>query len=237
MIAGPPALVTIATRAPRERAGWSAAAATLNRSCRVSVRITPACSNSASTVTSEADSSAPVCEEVARAPAAERPLLTTSNGLRRANRGAMRANLRGCTNDSMYIIATSVPGSCSQYWRKSPLPRSALLPTETNDDSPRPSRSAASMIATPRPPLCDMKPTRPGIAWRAPNVALSRTPGLVFSTPRQLGPTIRMPASRQTSSSSCWRRSPSSPASANPAEITSSARTPAAAHSRATPTT
>ena len=77
--------------------------------------------------------------------------------------------------------------------------RSALLPTETNDESPTPSRPAASMIAIPRPPLWDMKPTRPAVAGCGANVALSRTSGAVLSTPRQLGPTSRIPASRQTS--------------------------------------
>ncbi len=46
-----------------------------------------------------------------------------------------------------------------------------------------------------------------------------------------------MPASRQTSTSSLWRTAPSAPTSLNPAEITSSARVPAAAHSRATAAT
>ena len=49
-IAGPPALVTIATRSPRG-SGWrDSSAATSNISPIVSVRITPACANSASTV-------------------------------------------------------------------------------------------------------------------------------------------------------------------------------------------
>ena len=58
----------IATRSPRG-SGWRASrAATSNISPTVSARITPACANSASTVTSEAASSAPVCDAAARAP-------------------------------------------------------------------------------------------------------------------------------------------------------------------------
>ena len=129
----------------------------------------------------------------------------------------------GCRTTRGRAARRSVSGSCSQYWRKSLPDRSALLPTETNDDSPTPRRLAASMIAIPRPPLCDMKPTRPGTAAGGAKVALSRTSGAVLSTPRQLGPTSRIPASRQTSSSSRWRAAPSAPVSANPAEITSSA--------------
>lgn len=65
-------------------------------------------------VTSEAESSAPVCEMVARAPAADRPLLTASSGLRRANLRAPRANLRGFPKDSRYSSATSVAASSFQ---------------------------------------------------------------------------------------------------------------------------
>jgi hypothetical protein len=68
-------------------------------------------------------------------------------------------------------------------------------------------------------------------------VASSRTPGLVLTIPRQFGPISRIPEERQTASSCRWRSAPSGPVSANPAEITTSARTPAAAHSSAAPTT
>jgi hypothetical protein len=175
-----------------------------------------------------------VCDEVARAPAAERPLLTARIGFFFAIRGATRANLRGLPNDSRYRSATFVPGSCSQYCRKSLPERSAWFPTETNDERPSPRRPAASMIAIPRPPLCDRKPTGPGTARCGANVAFRRTCSSVLSTPKQFGPMIRMPASRHTATSSRWRASPSSPTSRNPAEITSSERTPFVAHSRAT---
>ena len=115
--------------------------------------------------------------------------------------------------------------------------RSALLPTDTNDERPTPRRPAASMIAIPRPPLCERNPTRPGIAGCGANVALSRTSGCVLSTPRQLGPISLIPELRQISTSSRWRCAPSTPASAKPAEMTRSERTPALAHSRATSTT
>ena len=62
-IPGPPALVTITTREPRGGGCEESSAATSNSSPSVSVRITPAWRNSASIVTSEAASSAPVCDD------------------------------------------------------------------------------------------------------------------------------------------------------------------------------
>jgi hypothetical protein len=82
-----------------------------------------------------------------------------------------------------------------------------------------------------------MNATDPGGGMDGAKVAFIRTSGAVLITPMQLGPTMRMPASRTTASSSCSRRTPSPPTSLNPAEITTSPRTPAAVHSRATVTT
>jgi hypothetical protein len=99
-IPGPPALVTTATRSPAG-SGWRVSnPATSNISPIVSVRISPAWANSASTVVSDAASIAPVCEEAARCPAAVRPLLTAITGLEALTRRAMRPNLRGLPNDS-----------------------------------------------------------------------------------------------------------------------------------------
>jgi hypothetical protein len=65
-------------------------------------------------------------------------------------------------------------------------------------------------------------------------VALSCVSGCVLRTPRQLGPTSLTPDARHSSSSSRWRSAPAPPISAKPAEMTTSARAPAATHSRAT---
>ena len=62
--------------------------------------MTPAWRKSASTVTSEAASRAPVCEDVARAPAAVRPLFTATIGLARPTRRASRENFCGLPKDS-----------------------------------------------------------------------------------------------------------------------------------------
>jgi len=63
-----------------------------NSSSRVSTRMTPACRNRASTAMSGLASAA-VCDEAARTPADDRPLLTATMGLRRDTLRAMRANL------------------------------------------------------------------------------------------------------------------------------------------------
>ena len=130
------------------------------------------------------------------------------------------------------------PASSSQYWRKSLPERSALLPTETNDDRPSPSvarRCSSSAIPSRR--SARGTPTVPGggAVGREGRVQPHRR--AVLRTPRQFGPTSRMPARGRSSSSSCWRATPSSPTSAKPAEITTSAPSARAAHSRATSTT
>ena len=85
------------------------------------------------------------------------------------------------------------------------------------------------MIATPRAPLCEHRATEPaGGIWGAKE-ALSLTRGSVCITPRQLGPTMRMPWWRTRSSSSRCSLAPAAPVSAKPAEIRMMARAPAAA--------
>ena len=111
---------------------------------------------------------------------------------------------------------------------------SALLPTETNDARPTPSSLARSSSAIPSPPLWESIPTFPRGGMSLAKVALRRASGSVLMTPRQLGPTRRIPVARQISSSSRWARPPASPTSAKPADSTTSERTPDSPHSRAT---
>src|SRR6516165_4713652 len=112
--------------------------------------------------------SAPVCDEVALAPARVRPLFTARIGFERLILRAIRANRRGFPNDSRYIRITLVAASLSQYSSRSLPEISALLPTDTNVERPRSSLPAASISAIPRPPLCDMNPIEPlGGAWLA----------------------------------------------------------------------
>ena len=128
-------------------------------------------------------------------------------------------------------------GSCSQYSRKSLPERSALSPIVTNDEKPMPRAAAASIAALPNPPLCEAKPTSPGGGAAGATVASRAISGRGLATPRELGPTIRMPAARQTASSSSWRARPAGPTSAKPPVRTTRARTPLAAQARATSTT
>ncbi len=93
------------------------------------------------------------------------------------------------------------------------------------------------MIATPSAPLCEQSATEPGGGMRGAKEAFSRTSGCVWMSPRQLGPTMRIPPRRTASISSACRVSPSPPTSAKPAVMTTSARTPASAHSSTTPGT
>ena len=53
----------------------------------------------------------------------------------------------------------------------------------------------------PRAPDWQKKPTRPRPGACGAIVALSRTAGSAFTTPRQLGPTTRMPCARATATS------------------------------------
>ncbi len=201
-IPGPPAFVTMPIRFPAG-SGWPASrAATSNSSPTVAVRITPAWRNSASTVESDAASSAPVWDMAARAPAAERPLFTAITGLRAATRRAICPKRRGLPNDSRYSPITSVPGSFSQNRRKSLPERSALFPVETNEDRPSRRRAASAIAAMPNAPLWDANATPPAGGATGAKVAFSPASGAVLSTPRQLGPTSRIPLARHTSSSS-----------------------------------
>ena len=50
---------------------------------------------------------------------------------------------------------------------------SALLPMDTNADSPMPRATLASRSASPSAPLCEEKPMFPGTGAREANVAFS----------------------------------------------------------------
>ena len=117
-------------------------------------------------------------------------------------------------------------GSCSQYSSRSLPETSALLPTLMKWRMPMPRLRAWSRMATPRAPDCDEKATLPAGGQTGAKVASSCTSGSVFTRPRQLGPTRRMPKRRaRRSTSSCSAR-PAGPTSAKPALITTRAWTP-----------
>ena len=92
-----------------------------------------------------------------------------------------------------------------------------------------PRAAAASSAAIANPLLCDAKPTCPGAGGVGATVALSAISGRGLATPRQFGPSMRIPAARQTASRSST--------SVKPGVRTTRARTPLAAQARAASTT
>jgi hypothetical protein len=89
-------------------------------------------------------------------------------------------------------------------------------------------------MAIARAPLCDSIPMPPGAGQVGAKVALSATAGSVLSTPRQFGPTSRIPELRTSATRSRCAARPASDTSAKPAETTTTPRTPARAQSRTT---
>ena len=186
----PPMLDTIATCDPAGTGCVDSSAATSSSSPRHSVAMMPACWNSASRFTS-GEATAAVCEAAACWPAADRPASTVSTGMVRPTCRAVRANLRGLPNDSMYSTASLVMPSPCHHISMSLLEMSYLLPIEANEETPMPSRDSRSASAIPRPPDCMTRPAVPGTGCRAAKVASRPMPGT--ATPKQLGPTSRMP--------------------------------------------
>ena len=137
----PPTLDTIAIVRPAGT-GWLASSAVVStRSPKPCVVMTPACSNRASRLTSGVATAA-VCEAAARWPASDRPASTARTGMLAPTRRAVRANLRGLPNDSMYSTASLVMPSCSHHISMSLLETSSLLPTDAKEEMPMPSRDS-----------------------------------------------------------------------------------------------
>ena len=109
-----------------------------------------------------------------------------------------------------------------------------MFPIETKAE--KPSRAElCSSSASPSAPDCDEKPIRPAGSARGAKVAFSF--GFEEAIPRQFGPSSRAPCARTSASSCSCRSRPSAPVSANPEEITQSARTPFASASSAASST
>ena len=117
----------------------------------------------------------------------------------------------------------------------SPQPTSSMEPSDTTELKPTPSWALQSRTAVSSAPLWLMKPTEPGGAIPAANVALSPATG--FMTPRQFGPTTRIPAACASASTRRSSSAPASPTSRKPAEMMMTPRTPLAAHSATRPGT
>ena len=221
----PPTLEMIATLRPAG-GGWVASRAAASVSSpSPGVAMIPACSNSAWRL-ARGVATAAVCEAAACCPAAERPACTVSTGIWCATRRAVRANLRGLPNDSMYKMASRVTPSCSHHSSMSLLETSSLLPTDANEEMPMPSRDSWPASAKPSPPDCVTSPAVPGCGWVAANVASRPEPGTAM--PKQFGPTRRIPWRRQIASKSA------DAGASSPAVITTMAFTPLAPQASAT---
>ncbi len=79
-----------------------------------------------------------MCELAARAPARERPDLTTITGFVRVRRPAISRKRVGLPKLSTYIRITCTSGSASQASSRSLPLTSGLLPTDTNCEIPIP---------------------------------------------------------------------------------------------------
>ena len=85
-------------------------------------------------------------------------------------------------------------------------------------------------MATPSAPDWQKNPTRPRPGASGAMVAFSRTAGSALTTPRQFGPTIRMPRDRAAATSSRSSSWPASSRSPKPPETTTTPRTPLRPH-------
>ena len=124
---------------------------------------------------------------------------------------------------------TRVSGSFAAASRTSDSVRSAWLPSVAKNEKPSRRARAQSRIAVASAPECERNAMPPASGMPGAKVALSRREGRI--QPRQFGPSTRMGCPRSQARSSASRARPASPASRNPAEITTAPRTPLATHS------
>ena len=232
--AGPPALVTMARCGPRGRGCLASTSAMSNNSEMFSTRNTPARWNAACN-TSSLPVNDPVWDAAALAAAEVRPGLMTMMGFIRATSRAADRKARASPMVSMYMTMLRVLGSSPRWKIKSPQPTSIIEPSEIKALKPTFSFRLQSRTAVQSAPLWLMKPTVPGRAMPAANVALSLVPGTM--TPRQFGPTMRICPFRASSRTCRSNSTPAAPVSLKPAEMMTTPRTPACAQSRTIPGT
>ena len=225
MIAGPPALLRIATLSFLGTGCARKAFETSNISSMDVTRITPHWANSAPVATST-PANAPVWDIVALAPASVLPALTAIIGLFLLIRLAILVNFCGFPKLSKYIRITSTFSSCSHSSMRSLPDISGLFPMLTNFESPIPRFFAWFNIDSPNAPDCDRKPILPDSGLTRAKLALSFTSSSVFMTPMQLGPTIRILYFRTSFISFSSSRIPAPPVSLNPAVMTTIPFTP-----------
>ena len=158
----------------------------------VSARITPDCRKSASTATSLAAKAA-VWLPAARDPARVRPALSATIGFVRPIRRASRAKRRGLPNDSRYSRMTAVCGIALPVLQEIVAGDVGLVAdADERGQADLPFARELEDGQAERTALRRQAPcVRP--AERPARTTHSGGPPIVFSTPMQLGPIIRMP--------------------------------------------
>ncbi len=129
-------------------------------------------------------------------PVAAAPVRTATIGLVRDTRRAIRANLRGLPNDSVYIPITVVLSSCSQNWSRSLAEMSLLSPSETNHDTPRLTSRALRRNDPPSEPDCIEIARPPDGNATSTSAACRLVSGRGDAIPMLDGPMIRRPLRR-----------------------------------------
>ncbi len=166
-------------------------------------------------------------EEAARAPEAVQPAFSRTTGLRRTTSLAACRNRRPSSMLSTYPMITRVSGSSARNSRTSDSETSALFPMLTTLEKPMFSPIDRSRRAVHRAPDWERKPMFPFPGAPLEKEALRRA--WVSITPRQFGPTTRIPEARATAVSSRSRVTPAPPTSLKPAEMAMAAFIPLAA--------
>ena len=194
-----------------------------------SVRITPVWRNRASTVDVRGGEQRSRVRRGRRALPAARPPALDGDDRLASDRRAGRAGRTSAGSRRTRGTAARHPcrGPPPSSWSRSLPEMSALFPTDTNVDRPKPElarpdpsrrcRGRRSGRGTRRGPPAGM--------W-ARTCAFRRMSGSVLTTPMQFGPDEAHPGARQTVEQVVLERDPSGPVSANPDEMTTSPRTP-----------
>ena len=153
-----------------------------------------------------------MCDEAARLPAGVRPLFTTTIGLCRETRRAIRANLRGLPNDSRYNRMTAGSRIVLPVLQQVVTAHVALVAHrhELGDADPARRRLAQQFDTEP----AGLRQERHVALYRrdrrkrrvrcAPTARCSRFRG-------SSGPTTRMPLARALSTTSRWSAAPRRP--------------------------
>ena len=128
---------------------------------------------------------------------------------------------------------TRVAASSTRNSSTSQSSTSAWLPTDTQRLNPAPCEWPSETKVPINAPLWLAMPIPPGRSGPASSASEEESiaRSVTLNTPRQFGPSSRIPAARATASTASCNAAPAGPASASLPVMTMHAPTPAAAHS------